>query len=268
MLALLGARTVAFGGWRLPDCLESVCRPPAPLDTEDAVEAMRDAGKLTGLVGDLGLGLTKPVSCSRDGLTGAGFLPLVEPGGFDADLELVVVPGSPLAGSLSCVLTRGLGSRRLTVPDEVFEVGPDFEGPLAAVFAEAADGRVIELFLAGTLFSSLILLSIFVLPPVTGSLCANLEPLIGSLSVGSDRAKEGPGCSSSTFFSGLWLGLSGTVPSVSPDVVVIDGSVAAEGDLEIPSFANSLRGVLPTSSREEFSGSMSVLGHLLEGLDS
>jgi hypothetical protein len=52
--------------WRLPDarlsdCLLAGAGPVAVLDPEEAVCAVRDAGSLTGLVGDLGFGLTKPV---------------------------------------------------------------------------------------------------------------------------------------------------------------------------------------------------------------
>lgn len=216
-----------LGGWRLPDCLDSVGLPPAPLDTEDAVGAIKDAGRRTGLVGDLGLGLTKPVSCSRDGLTGTGFLPPVELGGFDKGiLAVAVVPASLLAVGFSWALVFGPGSRRLVVPDEIFEAGPDFGGPLAAIFAEAANCRELELFLASIPLTSL-LLSIFVLPPVVGAKGADLESLIESVAVGSTGVELGAGFSSSICLSGFRLGLLDTALLVSAGRVDVFGSMAA-----------------------------------------
>lgn len=51
---------------RLRDCLLVGAVAVAVLEPEEAVCAVRDAGNLTGLVGDLGFGFTKPV-CGGDG---------------------------------------------------------------------------------------------------------------------------------------------------------------------------------------------------------
>ena len=50
---------------RLSDCLPVGAGAPAVFDPEEAVWAVKDAGSFTGLVGDLGLGLTNPV-CGGD----------------------------------------------------------------------------------------------------------------------------------------------------------------------------------------------------------
>jgi len=56
-------------GCALPEARLSDCReggdPEAVLEPEDAVCAINEAGSLTGLVGDLGFGFTKPV-CGGD----------------------------------------------------------------------------------------------------------------------------------------------------------------------------------------------------------
>ena len=61
-LALLAGRALAAEFCTLPDCLERDWREAFPLDTEDAVGAVREDGRLTGFVGDLTLGLRSPVS--------------------------------------------------------------------------------------------------------------------------------------------------------------------------------------------------------------
>lgn len=73
VVARLGDRAIAlcacneFACWTLPDARLSDClladsgAAPAVLDPDEAVCAVKDAGSFTGLVGDLGFGLTNPV---------------------------------------------------------------------------------------------------------------------------------------------------------------------------------------------------------------
>lgn len=60
--------------WRERDCLAAA----PPFEADEAVGAMRDEGKFTVLVGDLGLGLTKPVSLTVPVFKGWGRLTAVE----------------------------------------------------------------------------------------------------------------------------------------------------------------------------------------------
>lgn len=62
-----------------------------PLETEEAVGAVKDEGSFTGLVGDLGLGLINPVSLTSPVLIGAGFV--CWPFCFVVELAAVVVAG-------------------------------------------------------------------------------------------------------------------------------------------------------------------------------
>lgn len=78
VLARLAGRADARGAcrvvdWAFPDARLSDCRtggppPAAVLEPEEAVWAVKDAGSLTGRVGDLGRGLTKPVWGGEGGI--------------------------------------------------------------------------------------------------------------------------------------------------------------------------------------------------------
>jgi hypothetical protein len=57
-LALLVGRALAAEFCTLPDCLDRDWREVFPLDTEDAVGAVSEDGRLAGFVGDLALGLS------------------------------------------------------------------------------------------------------------------------------------------------------------------------------------------------------------------
>lgn len=57
---------------RLSDCLGAGGGAPASFDPEEAVWAVSDAGSLTGRVGDLGFGLTKPVWGGDGGILALG----------------------------------------------------------------------------------------------------------------------------------------------------------------------------------------------------
>lgn len=99
-LALLGERA---GGLRLPTLLDGrncVCREDAPLETDDAVGAVSEAGRWTGFVGDLGLGLTKPVSLV-EGFNGCGFLVAVLAVGRVTEEAVLDVVGSFFAAGLT-----------------------------------------------------------------------------------------------------------------------------------------------------------------------
>lgn len=241
-LALLGARAAALGGRRLPDCLERVCRVPAPLDTDDAVGAMRDGGKLTGLVGDLGLGLTKPVSCSRDVLTGGGLLSVVERVGLAA-------VASRLAGCcLSCPLALGLGSGRLAAAGVGFGAGAALEGALVAAFATVPDGRVTGFFLAGPAPPSLLFFSSLGLDSVGEALGSDLEVPADGGWVGSAEVNLGVGCSSSICLSGFRLGLSETAPTSLEACDDWDGLAALGEDSGTASPRKSVRAVPSTPS--------------------
>jgi len=69
-LTLLAGRPEVVPELRPPDRLPDAA---APFDTDDAVGAIRDDGKLTGFVGDFGFGLTNPDSDTLLVLIGPGF---------------------------------------------------------------------------------------------------------------------------------------------------------------------------------------------------
>jgi hypothetical protein len=128
-LVRLGARFVVAGA-----CSEDLDCPRAafPFDTEEAVGAVKDAGKLTGLVGDLGFSLTNPVSDAWVGLSGGGLVVLLA-----LVLLAVVVVAGFLAAARSASRDVGLASEGLAVVEGVDFVGPAWA--LAAGFVGAAD---------------------------------------------------------------------------------------------------------------------------------
>ena len=126
-----------------------------PLDTEDAVGAIREAGSWTGLVGDLGLGLTKPVSLAEI-LSGCGFLVTLEAVGLVTEAPVLgVVAGSLLtAGSFlttgfSGAFTTGLVAVLWVALVGVFVTEGDFASGLVVVgFVDMVLGRVVVFLVA------------------------------------------------------------------------------------------------------------------------
>src|SRR5687767_7242586 len=112
---------------------------------------MRDGGKLTGLVGDLTLGLTKPVPLEL-GFRGAGFFETEEAVDFVAvdAVDFVAVEVASFFAVRAVVRAVGFRAVVLVAEVGVLTAAGDFEGTvvLAADFVEMALGRPVTFFVA------------------------------------------------------------------------------------------------------------------------
>jgi hypothetical protein len=82
-LALLAGRPWASAGTVLPLARDKDWRGALTLEPDEAVCVVKPGGSLTGRVGDLTFGLTKPVLAGDD-CSGGGFLIDEGPAGFEA----------------------------------------------------------------------------------------------------------------------------------------------------------------------------------------
>jgi hypothetical protein len=198
------------------------------LDCDEAVPAIRDDGRLTGLVGDLGLGLTKPVLPEAGIDTGAGvaFFAVVVAaclvvGGFAA-VEVVVLGavGFSVAFLTGCALGAAwaVGFGRLV---GVLGREGDFAGGFVVGLVSTGFGLPTGRFVFVGLVASCdaVVFAVFgvadnllvgrVLPGVSGGPA-------GISVVGSPGSSLGVGVSRSMCLSGLWLGLSVRAPRRCP----------------------------------------------------
>lgn len=152
--------------WRERDCLAAT----PPLEAEEAVGAMRDEGKFTVLVGDLGLGLTKPVSLTVAPFRGWGRLATVEDVG---RAGLVVAAGALVAG----LVAAGLAATGLEAAG--LEAAGFFGVDVFITWVGSAGWSEAELCSTSTDLSGLVLGSSVTAPAVSSAIGSLLkaEPL-------------------------------------------------------------------------------------------